>query len=107
VVVVRGFGLFDINWSRKIKITINSKEYARLEDVPEEFRTSFKNSGDAGTRHVSPHGTRSWRAAGFVNLSGTGEPLGPYRADPIALPDGFQLDDDGLERRISWRWFSW
>jgi hypothetical protein len=26
---------------------------------------------------------------------------------PVALPDGFQIEDDGLERRISWRWFSW
>lgn len=55
--------MFDIGWSRKIKIT--------------------------------------------VSLGGASERLNAHRGVPVAQPDGFQLQDDGLERRISWRWFSW
>ena len=57
--------MFDIKWSRKVKIT------------------------------------------GFVSFGGASESLDAPRGVPVALPDGFQLDDDGLERRVSWRWFSW
>jgi len=86
--------LFDINWSRKIKVTINGKEYARLEDVPEEFRT------------LAGQGKRTWKLSGFFQVAGASQPLTSLGV-PVALPDGFQLDNDGLERRISWRWFSW
>ena len=99
--------MFDVNWSRRIKITVNGKEYARMEDVPEEFRTLFKDRFGAGIPHASPHVKRTWSFAGFVNVTGMGEPLDALGVGPIALPDGFQLDDDGLERRISWRLFSW
>lgn len=51
--------MFDINWSRKVKIT------------------------------------------GFVSIGGASESLDAPRGVPVALPDGFQLDDDGLERRVS------
>jgi len=54
--VVRGLDLFDINWSRKIKITINGKEYARLEDVPEEFRALLKDSDGDGIPDVAGKG---------------------------------------------------
>ena len=99
--------MFDINWSRKIKITINGKEYARLEDVPEEFRALLKDSDGDGIPDVARQGKRTWRFTGFVSLGGASEPLDAHRGVPVALPDGFQLDDDGLERRVSWRWFSW
>src|SRR5206468_932184 len=89
----------------KIKITINGKEYERLEDVPEEFRPLLKD-GD-GIPEVARQGKRTWRVSGFASLGGASEPLNAPRGVPIALPDGFQLDDDGLERRVSWRWFSW
>jgi hypothetical protein len=91
----RELGVFDITWSRKIKITINGKEYERLEDVPEEFRPLLRQ------------GKRTWRVRGFVNVGSASEPLHTHRGVPVALPAGFQLDDDGFERRVSWRWFSW
>jgi hypothetical protein len=50
---------------------------------------------------------RTWRVAGFVRFGDASEPLNAHLCVPVALPDGFQLDDDGLERRVSWRWFSW
>jgi len=99
--------LVRLNWSRKIKITINGKEYARLEDVPEEFRALLKDSDSDGIPPVARQGKRTWSVAGFISLGSASESLDAHRGVPIALPDGFQLDDDGLERRISWRWFSW
>ena len=66
--------MFDINWSRKIKITINGKEYARLEDVPEEFRALLKDIDGDGIPDVSRQGKRAWRVAGFISLSGASEP---------------------------------
>jgi hypothetical protein len=105
--VVRGLDLFDIKWSRKIKITINGKEYARLADVPEDFRTVPKGSDGDGISDAGRQGKKTWRVAGFVRFGGANEPLDAYRGVPVALPGGFQLDDNGLERRISWRWFSW
>jgi hypothetical protein len=88
----------DIKWSRKIKITINGKQYERQEDVPEEFRALLNGSAQR---------KRTWSVAGSVNIAAAGEPLHAYRGAPVTLPQGFQLEDDGLERRISWRWFSW
>jgi hypothetical protein len=35
------------------------------------------------------------------------EPLDLDPDVPVAPPDGFQCDNDGPERRISWRWISW
>jgi hypothetical protein len=100
--------LFDINWSRKIKVTINGKQYTRLEDVPEEFRALLKDSDGDGIPDFARQGKRTWRViTGFVSLGGASEPLDAHPGVPVALPDGFQLDDDGLERRVSWRWFSW
>jgi len=94
--------LIDINCSRKVKITINGKEYERLEDVPEEFRTLLKNRIPHG--FTAQQSKRTWRFAPFFKVAGVGELLD---AVPVELPDGFQFDDDGRERRISWRWFSW
>jgi hypothetical protein len=99
--------LFDISWSRKIKITINGKEYDRLEDVPPEFRALLKNSGLDGTPGATRQRKRTWRVTGLVSFGGANERLYAQPGVPVALPDGFQLDDDGLERRVSWRWFSW
>ena len=65
--------MFDINWSRKIKITINGKEYARLEDVPEEFRVLLKDSDGDGIPDVARQGKRTWRVAGFVSLGGASD----------------------------------
>src|SRR5258705_495021 len=92
---------------QKIKVTINGKEYARLEDVPEEFRVLLKDSDGDGIPDVARQGKRMWSVAGFVSLGGASEPLDAHRGVPVAMPGGFQLDDDGLERRVSWRWFSW
>jgi hypothetical protein len=50
---------------------------------------------------------KTWRFAASVNVRSASEPLSANPSVPVALPDGFQLDDDGLELRISWRWFSW
>jgi hypothetical protein len=61
----RELDVFDINWSRKIKVS------------------------------------------GFVSFNTAGQPLHPYSSIPIAAPEGIQLEDNGLERLISWRWFSW
>jgi hypothetical protein len=99
--------LFDINWSRKIKITINGKEYARLEDVPEEFRDLLRDSDGDGIPDFARQRKRSWTLTGFVSVGVANEPLAAPPGVPIAPPDGFQVDDDGLERRVSWRWFSW
>jgi hypothetical protein len=92
--------LFDIKWSRKTRIVINGKEYASLEDVPEEFRSLLEDS-------TARRGKTTWRFAAFVNFDGASEPLRANPGAPVALPDGFQLDDDPMERRLSWRWFSW
>lgn len=35
-----------------------------------------------------------------------GEPLAPAPDVPLPPPDGFRFDD-GPERRVSWRWFTW
>jgi hypothetical protein len=103
---VRGLDLFDINWSRKTRITINGKEYASLEDVPEELRAFLKDSDGDGIPDIARQLKRTWRVTGFVSFDETSEPLDALGV-PVALPDGFRLDDDGMERRVSWRWFSW
>ena len=90
--------MLDIKWSRKIKITINGKQYERQEDVPEELRALLNGSAQR---------KRTWSVAGSFNIAPAGEPLYAYRGVPVTLPQGFHLEDDGLERRISWRWFSW
>ena len=97
--VLRELGLFDINWSRKTNITINGKEYSRLEDVPEEFKALLK---DNFTRQWKS----TWKASAFIRID-DGSMSFAAHGGPVALPEGFQRDDDGLQRRISWRWFSW
>jgi hypothetical protein len=97
--------LFDVNWSRKIKITINGKEYARLEDVPEKFRTRFKNIVRPGIPNASR--TQSWKTGLGIKFDDGSQPLNAYLGIPIPPPERFQIDDDGFEKRISWRWFSW
>ena len=49
---------------------------------------------------------RTLRFSGNIRISGAGESLGSHYS-VISVPRGFQLDENGLERRISWRWFSW
>ena len=93
--VVRGLDLFDINWSRKIKITINGKEYARLEDVPEEFRALLKDSDGDGIPDVARQGKRTWRFTGFVSLGGASEPLDAHRGVPVACPTAFNSTTTG------------
>ncbi len=99
--------MFDIHWSRKIKITINGKEYARVEDVPEEFRALLQDSDGDGIPDVARQGKRTWRVRGSVSLGDASEPLDAHRDVPVTLPAGFQFEDNGLEQRVSWRWFSW
>jgi len=94
----------DINWSRKIKITINGKEYTRLEDVPDEFRSLLQNSG---IRDVELQRKRTWRIASFIQLNPASEPLDTHGGISVDVPEDFEFDDDGMERRVSWRWFSW
>jgi hypothetical protein len=50
---------------------------------------------------------KTWRFAASASVGSASEPLRAHPGVAVALPDGFQLDDGGLERRISWRWFSW
>jgi hypothetical protein len=97
--------LFDVNWSRKIKITINGKEYARLEDVPEKFRTQFKNIVRPGIPNASQ--SQSWKTGLGIKFDVGSQPLNASLGIPIPPPVRFHVDDDGFEKRISWRWFSW
>lgn len=99
--------MFDINWTRKKKIVVNGKEYERLEDLPEHLRSLLKDSDGDGIPDIAAQGKKTWKIESLVEINASlGEPLGLDPAVPVALPDGFQLDESGGERRISWRWIS-
>lgn len=50
----------------------------------------------------------NWKFAPTLKINlPVGEPLAMAPNVSVTLPDGFQIDDDGGRRRISWRWFSW
>lgn len=95
------------------KITVNGKEYERLEDVPEPFRSKLKE-GMAQAKPVvvnyAPSGISTFKLGPFTFRSyGTfiNEPLDLDPDAPAAPPDGFRFDQNGPERRVSWRWISW
>jgi len=99
--------MFDLNWNKKIKIVINGKQYDRLEDVPEQFRPLLKDSDGDGIPDIARQGKKTWEFAPTLKINlPAGEPLAMAPSVPMALPDGFWIDDDG-PRRISWRWFTW
>lgn len=90
---------------KRTRIVVNGKEYERVEDVPEEFRAALKEQlaraapGIAG--QVRPGGV-TWKLS-----FGAGTQLVPAPGFSVPLPDGFRLDEDGGERRVTWRWVSW
>ena len=99
--------MFNINWTKKTKIVVDGKEYERLEDLPEHLRSLLKGSGGDGIADIAAQGKEAWKIAPFITVNfPQGEPLDMDPNIPVALPDGFRLDDNGGERRISWRWIS-
>lgn len=97
--------MFDLNWNKKIKIVINGKQYDRLEDVPEEFRSLLKDSNGDGIPDVASLGKKTWKLEPLKIHFPPGEPLALDPSVPVAPPNGFRIDDGG--RRVSWRWFTW
>ena len=99
--------MFNINWTKKTKIVVDGKEYERLEDLPEHLRSSLKDSDGDEIPDIAAQGKKTWKIARFIKVNfPQGEPLDMDPNVPVALPDGFRLDDNGSERRISWRWIS-
>ena len=99
--------MFDIHWTKKTKIIIDGKEYERLEDLPERLRSLLKDSDGDGIPDIAAQGKKTWKIAPFIKVNfPPGEPLDMDPNVPVALPDGFRFDDNGSERRISWRWIS-
>lgn len=74
-------GSFGVTRTMSTRITINGKEYDRMEDVPEQFQPKLKFAFGAAHRTLETDG-------------------------PVPLPDGFRFEDIGMERRVSLRWFS-
>lgn len=98
---------------KKGSIIVNGAEYERLEDVPEEFRSKIKDAlaqAKPERREAVPSGASTFRI-GPLTIKSHGrylyEPLDMDLDAPVARPDGFRLDENGPERRISWRWISW
>lgn len=99
--------MFNINWTKKTKIIVDGKEYERLEDLPERLRSLLKDSDGDGIPDIAAQGKKTWKIEPFIKITPRpGEPLDMDPNIPVALPDAFQLDDNGIERRISWRWIS-
>lgn len=97
---------------RRTRIVVNGKEYERLDDVPEEFRSALKGAVARASPQIAEFAQQAKKISSLrpsISLSWS-PPREALRLDPnlpVAIPDGFQLGDDGRERRISWRWISW
>lgn len=99
--------MFNINWTKKTKIVVDGKVYERLEDLPEHLRPLLKDSDGDGIPDIAAQGKKTWKMAPFIKVNfPPGEHLDMDPNVPVALPAGFRLDDNGSERRISWRWIS-
>lgn len=98
-------GPFSVTRTTKTTITIDGKQYDRLEDVPEEFRSELK---DAIGRAMADKAKRPKPGWFLPSVRFSVDPgREPLNADaPVAVPEGFLCEDDGRERSISWRWFS-
>ena len=99
------------NYLKKSRIVVNGKEYERLEDVPEPFRSKLKDNVSCAIPGIAKLVTReksAWNIPSIsFSFSSQSEPLDSDPNVPVAPPDGFQFEDKGLERLISWRWISW
>lgn len=103
----RSIAMFNINWTKKTKIVVDGKEYERLDDLPEHLRSLLKDRDGDGIPDVAAQGKKTWGFEPVIKVNfHPGEPLEMDPNVPVTLPDGFRFDDNGSERRISWRWFS-
>lgn len=99
--------MFNINWTKKTKIVINGKEYERLEDVPEQFRSLLKDSDGDGIPGIAAQGKTTWKIAPIFKITqAQSELLDMNPSVPVAPPESFRCDVNGGQRCISWRWIS-